>query len=464
MEENFDVDENNDEGRRYDLVWRDSPRDMMYAHRCAGVLVGELMAADLEFQELDAAMLFAVCERWCSRSIFGGGIFGYFDDNRNRFLFLLVSEVIELHKRLFWPTIVSRPLKKFKGSIADFTDSECYEYFRFAPPKFRRFVRLAGLEDREFKLDNGSKYTGEFMLMVSLYYMSKPYNQSKVANEFGIGGQSNVSRIFQFMESYLYDRYGHLVAHDPNDVDGLRMWAPQVENFKRAIRVWHVDGIDTERYRDVIGFVDGTLRPTCRPSQREEDTLAGVNTQRQAYNGHKRLHGLKLQALSFPNGIIGSLTEAVPGRFHDARLMRLSLLNEKFESLEQAAGTPCHLYGDSAYPLLSHVRKASGSARERQVMNRVRTSVEWSFKHVVRDWQGIDFWPQVHSVGWQCALCKFATYLLFFAEQNFSQQTWEEVRLGCFAYQHPNVFGRWEFNLLVFQMPATVHRDVSWSG
>jgi hypothetical protein len=413
MEENFDIDENDNENRRYDLVWRDSPRDMMLAHRCAGILVGELMAAEMDLQELDDAMVFAACERWLSRSIFGGGIFGYFHCNRNRFLFLLVSSVIELHQRLFWPAVISRPIKQFKGSIADFTDSECYEYFRFAPSKLRRLVHLVGLEDRDFKLDNGSKYSGELMLMVTLYYMSKPYNQSKVAAEFGIGGQSDVSRIFQFMEGYLYQSYGHLVAHDPNDIDGLRMWAPQVENFKRAIRAWHVEGIDTERYLDVIGFVDGTLRPTCRPSQQEADTLAGVNTQRQAYNGHKRQHGLKLQALAFPNGIIGSLTEAVPGRFHDARLMRLSLLNEKFESLEQEAGTPCHLYGDSAYPLLSHVKKASGSLRERQVMNRVRTSVEWCFKHVVRDWQGIDFWPQVHAAVWQYALRIFVTYLLF---------------------------------------------------
>ena len=35
--------------------------------------------------------------------------------------------------------------------------------------------------------------------------------------------------------------------------------------------------------QDCFGFIDGTVRPICRPSEQ----------QRILYNGHKRLHGLK---------------------------------------------------------------------------------------------------------------------------------------------------------------------------
>ena len=46
-----------------------------------------------------------------------------------------------------------------------------------------------------------------------------------------------------------------------------------------------------------FGFVDGTVRPICRPGEH----------QRLVYNGHKRVHALKFQAVALPNGLIGHL-------------------------------------------------------------------------------------------------------------------------------------------------------------
>ena len=43
-----------------------------------------------------------------------------------------------------------------------------------------------------------------------------------------------------------------------------------------------------------FGFIDGTVRPICRPGQH----------QRVVYNGHKRVHSLKFQAIALPNGLI----------------------------------------------------------------------------------------------------------------------------------------------------------------
>ena len=48
---------------------------------------------------------------------------------------------------------------------------------------------------------------------------------------------------------------------------------------------------------DCFGFIDGTVRPICRPGEQ----------QRILYNGHKRLHSLKFQAVALPNGLIGNL-------------------------------------------------------------------------------------------------------------------------------------------------------------
>ena len=46
-----------------------------------------------------------------------------------------------------------------------------------------------------------------------------------------------------------------------------------------------------------FGFVDGTVRPICRPEE----------NQRILYNGHKRVHGLKYQSVALPNGIIANV-------------------------------------------------------------------------------------------------------------------------------------------------------------
>ena len=46
-----------------------------------------------------------------------------------------------------------------------------------------------------------------------------------------------------------------------------------------------------------FGFIDGTLRAISRPGK----------DQRLVYNGHKRVHALKFQSVSLPNGIIANL-------------------------------------------------------------------------------------------------------------------------------------------------------------
>lgn len=46
-----------------------------------------------------------------------------------------------------------------------------------------------------------------------------------------------------------------------------------------------------------FGFVDGTVRPTCRLDE----------NQRIVFNGHKRIHAITFQSVALPNGLIGHL-------------------------------------------------------------------------------------------------------------------------------------------------------------
>ena len=44
-------------------------------------------------------------------------------------------------------------------------------------------------------------------------------------------------------------------------------------------------------------FIDGTVRPICRPRE----------NQRIVYNGHKRINAYKFQSVALPNGVIANI-------------------------------------------------------------------------------------------------------------------------------------------------------------
>ena len=70
------------------------------------------------------------------------------------------------------------------------------------------------------------------------------------------------------------------------------------ENMQEYANAVHRAGAALD---NCFGFMDGTVRPICRPG----------HEQRLVYNGHKRVHALKFQSTSLPNGIIAKLFDPV---------------------------------------------------------------------------------------------------------------------------------------------------------
>ena len=138
-----------------------------------------------------------------------------------------------------------------------------------------------------------------------------------------------------------------------------------------------------------VGFIDGTMRVTCRPSE----------NQKSAYSGYKRAHGLKFQSIMLPNGIIGDLYGPVEGCRHDAAMLREStLLHRLQQNFNRPDGTTYQLYGDPAYPVSPYLLAPFGGAARTEdqnawnkKMSRVRQSVEWGFGNVVRKFAFLDY-------------------------------------------------------------------------
>lgn len=135
---------------------------------------------------------------------------------------------------------------------------------------------------------------------------------------------------------------------------------------------------------DICGFLDGTLRKTCR--QDGYDDL-----ERENYDGHHRAHGLAFQSVVLPNDMMGDLWEPAPGRRHDSCMLRESGFNNRLASLQEGKPFQGKVYGDAAYPISSHLdrgyRGENLTAAQRaynKELSRVRISVEWQFAEVVQ--------------------------------------------------------------------------------
>ena len=76
-------------------------------------------------------------------------------------------------------------------------------------------------------------------------------------------------------------------------------------NLQQFANVVHEKGAALE---NCWGFVDGTVEQVCRPGL----------MQRILYDGHKRVHAIKYQSVSAPNGLCANLRGPYEGKLHDA--------------------------------------------------------------------------------------------------------------------------------------------------
>lgn len=80
---------------------------------------------------------------------------------------------------------------------------------------------------------------------------------------------------------HVLGKFPHLADHR-----SFTAWAPLFGIFAQAFVEWGCP------ITNLVAFIDGKLYPICRPGM----------YQQVMYSGHKRIHGLKVQGLIFPNG------------------------------------------------------------------------------------------------------------------------------------------------------------------
>jgi hypothetical protein len=138
----------------------------------------------------------------------------------------------------------------------------------------------------------------------------------------------------------------HLYTTFFNKITGnsMEMWMSQVDEFRRAVHDKFVAGDPTMIARwpfagwRVFGFIDDKGIKTTRPGvhvRREQGITADI--QRAFYSGYFAAHGLKVQVVQLPNGMIRSVFVASLCN-SDSGMLNLSGLNLYLTSLLQDHG------------------------------------------------------------------------------------------------------------------------------
>ena len=284
--------------------------------------------------------------------------------------------------------------------LDNMTDAECLSEFRFYRNDIYRLFDALAIPE-EFTSYNRSVFNGIESFCVFLKRFAYPSRYSDLIPKFGRPVPELCMMSNTIMDG-VYANYGHLLQ------SFQQAWlAPdKLESYANAI---HNKGAPLD---NCWGFIDGTVRPVCRPGE----------DQRVLYNGHKKVHSIKFQSVVAPNGLIANLFGPVEGRKHDSSMLALSNLYHALVqySIRPNGGVLC-IYGDPAYPLRVQLqspysRNAALTPMQEDYnksMSKVRSSVEWVFGEIVNYFAFLDFKKkmkvQLSAVGKMYLVCALLT-------------------------------------------------------
>lgn len=358
---------------RWLLVCRDEIGKLRVGVRAAGIATGEFEALRLRKIQSDLRTTI-VCLGAASGAFKGTKLAAA--------LFSLILE-IQAQINALSPAALLIDIRVAKHrSIAELDEAWCWTTLRFRVYEIHRIAVHSGFSEAAFRADNRMKFDGETTLIVGMYACSRPRTEEDIAYEFGFANQSEISRILSIFYDKFFQKYGHLIQDESDDA--FLMWAPYVRTFVNRVRLqWPTY---PETMADCGCFVDGSANFTCRPSQREEHSMLGLDTQRAWYNSYYGNHGQKFQGVVAPNGLFLQMWGPVSIRVHDSPLVLSSRLNQKLARLSDYSGVTIKAHGDSAYPRRSHlIKHASYSMAQKRIVN------EWAFGKMQQHFSVTDF-------------------------------------------------------------------------
>jgi hypothetical protein len=293
-------------------------------------------------------------------------------------------------------------------SIEAYCEKRFIQDFRFSKRQFNLVIE-ALISDAGFPTQIVS-YAGDkaplsiAFLMLCMKY-AWPTRLGTMSFMFG-KSISYLSRIIKAMRVLLFQFCHSKMRNPPQLADA------DLKKFTEAIK--KKSGFDI-----CFGFLDATIRPTCKPSI----------GQKEYYNGKDRLHAIKFQICNTPDGIIQHIDGPWPGRRNDHHMVNSAPLSSGSPALVSwILSHPCTdrqthhvVYADQGYFSQVGIETPWPDADfniEHEHFNAcmctARISVEWEFGHILEHWASlhyiaVDTAVDAHS----CESSQFATNLGF---------------------------------------------------
>lgn len=160
---------------------------------------------------------------------------------------------------------------------------------------------------------------------------------------------------------------------------------------------------------NICGFIDCKTFSTCTPGAGPNSQNPGLrrdpsgNIQQAYYNGWKSMHGVKVQCVLFPNGLIGDAYGAITLRRSDLYFLHESKINQRLAALQQGNDMQFGVYGDKVYAPNTHVVGGMSRRREQNfgramseqemktnlIANAMRQHIELGFGKLIQNWKYI---------------------------------------------------------------------------
>lgn len=285
-----------------------------------------------------------------------------------------VSCALAMQMREEEKEMLRKSIPDVRFDINVLSDRDCVDRFRFRKVHLAYLLMQFQLPSF-FSTEERYRVSAIEALCITLERLGYPARWQEQEKKFG-RSNSNLSSIFYYVCEHIASRCAPLLKGDWDRVS-LRL-----EDFASAVQA------KGSALPNIWGFIDGTVRKICRPGNSTE--------QRAMYNGHKRSHAVKYQAVTTPDGMIVHMFGPAQGRAHDLTLLEDSDLESIIQRDRRFRGYL--LYGDPAYGqtdvFASPFDRVGATSEEKAVnksLSQVRISVEWGFGVIVNEWAMIDF-------------------------------------------------------------------------
>ncbi|KAG0132542.1 hypothetical protein HOY82DRAFT_469202, partial [Tuber indicum] len=153
---------------------------------------------------------------------------------------------------------------------------------RFSNEEIKRILSCLQLE--RIRWQYGFHPLPEEAFCILLYRLAYPHCLKDCWKIFGCS-RTRLSVVFNDTIMYLIERYQETLLWDKRrlTLSTLQRYAKAIENSSSLCGIW--------------GFVDGTMRPFCRPG----------DDQRSFYSGYKKAHAFKFQSIVTPDRLLSTL-------------------------------------------------------------------------------------------------------------------------------------------------------------